>query len=272
MRTKIIAEIGYNHNGSMDLAKQLIREAAKLGLWAVKFQKWNIEGFPENIKNQKRNTPDRDYGETYYEHRKILELSIEQLEELRNYTEKKGLIFIVSGKDLQSIKDLMQLRLNYIKVPSQRYHDNNIFKYLFFNKIRMNFQIIVSTGMLIGPQIRKSRWIKCADILMHCISLYPAKLNQCNFAWMNLLPYNGYSSHEIKGKAIKYAVASGIKYIERHFTLNKEDKGSDHKISSDVKEMKNIIKEIKEVEEVLGDGKRNLSKEELELGKYYRSF
>jgi sialic acid synthase SpsE len=90
MRTKIIAEIGYNHNGSMENARKIIREVAKLGLWAVKFQKWNIEGFPENIKNQRRNTPDRDYGETYYEHRKYLEFSISQLAKLKEYAEKKG--------------------------------------------------------------------------------------------------------------------------------------------------------------------------------------
>ena len=83
MRTKIIAECCYNHNGSIEQAKKMIREAAKLKLWAVKFQKWNIEGFSEKIKNMKRNDPDHDFGETYYEHRKYLEFSIEQLNELK---------------------------------------------------------------------------------------------------------------------------------------------------------------------------------------------
>jgi sialic acid synthase SpsE len=114
--------------------------------------------------------------------------------------------------------------------------------------------------------------MKAADVLMHCISQYPAQLKQCNFAWMNLNPYNGYSSHEKNGDAIKFAVASGIKYIERHFTLDKKDKGSDHKMSSDIEEMQRIIKEIQIVEDILGDGKRNLSADELTLGKYYRSF
>jgi sialic acid synthase SpsE len=270
MKTRIIAEIGYNHNGSMDLAKEMIDEARKLNVWSVKFQKWDIEGFPENIKNQIRNKPEIDYGQTYYEHRKFLEFSIEQLTELKQYAERQGLEFVCSGKDLNSLNALMGLNLKYIKLPSQRYLDNEIFKFLSYYK--QGLKIIVSTGMLNGKEIKKSKWIKEADILMHCISLYPAWLNQTDLAWMRAAPYNGYSSHETEGKAIKYAVCLGAEYIERHFTLDKNMKGSDHSISSDVKEMKRIIKEVKEVEMMLGDGNRNITNDEIKLGQYYRGF
>jgi sialic acid synthase SpsE len=274
VKTKIIAEICYNHNGSIDNAKKLIEAAKNLNLWAVKFQKWDIDNFPDEIKNKCRNKPEIDYGLTYYEHRKYLEFSIGQLAYLKTYAENKGLEFIVSGKDMQSVKDLMQLNLNYIKIPSQRYHDHDIFVYLYNERKKRNFCIMASTGMLNGNQIKKSRWKDKdgADVLMHCISLYPALLNQCNLAWMKNMNYNGYSSHEIEGKGIKYAVCLGAKYIERHFTLDKNDKGSDHKISSDIKEMKRIIREINEVEEIMGDGKRNISEDEIILGNKYRSF
>lgn len=274
MRTKIIAEIGYNHNGSFEQAKKMIREIAKLDLWAVKFQKWDIESFPENIKEQRRNTPDRDFGDTYYEHRKYLEFSIEQLVKLKEYAESKGLVFICSGKDINSVKALIEMDIEWIKLPSQRYFDNDIFKYLYHERKKKGFKIMVSSGMYTGSQIKKSRWKDKdgADVLMHCISQYPAMLQDVDLAWMRKLKYNGYSSHEIGGQAIKYAVCLGAEYIERHFTLDMNDKGSDHSISSDVKEMKRIIKEIEEVEMMLGDGSRNITEKELKLGKYYRSF
>jgi sialic acid synthase SpsE len=271
MKTKIIAEIGYNHRGSIEQAKKLIDEAKKLNLWAVKFQKWDIESFPKHIKEKRRNS-EHDYGETYYEHRKFLEFNIEQLQELKNYAEKKGLEFICSGKDFNSIKEIVKLNLKFIKIPSQRYHNNQIFKFLFHERKKRNFLIMASTGMMTALQIKKSRWIEEADILMHCISVYPAELNQCNLGWMLKLPYTGYSSHEKEGKAIKYAVAMGIPVIERHFTLDKKDKGSDHKISSDVKEMKRIIKEIEEIELIKGNGRRNITEKELNLSKFYKSF
>lgn len=274
MRTKIIAEIGYNHNGSIEIAKKLIDSVKKLSLWAVKFQKWDIDNFPESIKNRVRNSPN-DYGLTYYEHRKYLEFSLDQLKELKKYANELGLQFICSGKDLKSIKQLVeQLNLKYIKIPSQRYYDNQIFKYLYNQRKLKRFKIMASTGMLNGNQIKKSRWKDRdgADVLMHCVSLYPAKLRECNLAWMLNVDYNGYSSHEDQGTAIKYAVCMGAEIIERHFTFDKNEKGSDHAISSDEKEMKRIIKEIKEVEEILGNGKRNLTDKEIELGKYYRSF
>jgi sialic acid synthase SpsE len=273
MRSKIIAELCYNHNGDISKAKELIKEAAKLKLWAVKFQKWDIEGFSDDVKNIKRNDPEHDFGNIYYEHRKSLEFSIEQLIELKEYTEKKGLVFICSGKDLFSCKQLIEeLKVEWIKLPSQRYHNHDIWTYLHNKKKTHNFKVIVSTGMITGQQIKKSAWIKEADVFMHCISLYPAELRDCNIRWMKNLPYNGYSSHEVGGIAIKYAIANGAEYIERHFTLDKTDKGHDHIISSDPSDMKRIIAEIEEAELICGDGKRNITEKEIALGKHYKSF
>jgi len=273
MNTKIIAEIGYNHQGSMQKAQIMMREAAKLGLWAIKFQKWDIDSFPEKIKNIKRN-PENSLGDTFYEHRKAVEFSIDQHIELKETAEKNGLVYICSGKELNSVIDLVEkIKCKYIKLPSQRYKDHEIFKYLCKNKQKYGLKILVSTGMCHDNEIPLSAWPKVADVIFHCISLYPAQLNECDLGVMKKYSfYNGYSSHEVHGKAIKYAVGQGIKYIERHYTFDKEAKGSDHKISSDYKEMKRIIKEIKEAEIVYGSGNREITKKELEIRKYYRGF
>ena len=273
MRTKIISEIGYNHQGSMQKAELMMRDAKKLGLWAVKFQKWDIDGFPDEIKNIPR-LPENSLGDTFYEHRKAVEFSIDQHIELKEIAEKNGLVYMCSGKDLVSIKQLVEeVGCKYIKLPSQRYKDHAIFKYLCKVKDLYKLKIFVSTGMCYDNEIPNSAWPKVADVIFHCVSLYPAKLNQCNIGIMNKYKfYNGYSSHEIGGKAIKYAIAAGAKYIERHYTFDKEAKGSDHKMSSDYKEMRRIINDIKDAEMILGDGNRNITEEELKVRKYYRGF
>lgn len=279
MNTKIILEVGYNHSGSMDKAKEYIREAAKLKVYAIKFQKWEIDEFPDHIKNQKRQD-ENSFGDTYYEHRKFLEFDIGQLLELKTYAEKKGLKFICSGKDFTSIKKLVEAGIQFIKLPSQRYKDNDIFKYLYNQQKTNNVKVLVSTGMQWGREIIRSRWIQEADILFHCISLYPAPLNKLYFEFMRRLFFLrqkngkacGYSSHEIDAKGVPISVAIGADYIERHFTLDKNDKGSDHKISSDVKDMKKLIKEIEEIEDMLGNGTRDLCEEEHKLRVKYRSY
>lgn len=278
MKTKIIAEVGYNHNGSFERAKEYINTASKLKLWGIKFQKWEVDEFPDHIKKLERQS-ENSYGENYYEHRKFLEFDMDQILELKKYSEKKGLNFICSGKDFTSIKKLCDANINYIKLPSQRYKDNEIFKYL-FRKQAEGFIIFVSTGMMWGKEVVRSRWLECADVLFHCISLYPAPLDKLHFEFMRKLFFIrqkngkacGYSSHEIEGKGVPYSIAIGADYIERHFTLDKTDKGSDHKISSDPKDIKKLIKEIEEVENMLGDGGRPLGIEEMSLREYYRSY
>lgn len=273
MKTKIILEIGYNHQGDIELAKQMIDEAEKLKVWGVKFQKWEVDEFPEDLKKKKRDDQN-SFGKTYEEHRKALEFSIKQLKELKKYSENKGLKFVCSGKDFTSVKKLVEdLNCKYIKLPSQRYKDHDIYLYIMSNKVKKNLFIMVSTGMHFEGDIPRSRWTTQANVVMHCVSDYPASLGQCNFAWMRKNKfYNGYSSHEINGTGIKFAVALGAEYIERHFTLDKTMKGTDHKISSDVKEMKKIIAEIEVTEKILGNGHRLLSEREKKNREFYKGF
>lgn len=269
LRTKIIAEIGYNHNGSIELAKEMIEAAADLNLWAVKFQKWAVDDFPKWLKRQERSI-ENSFGLTYYDHRKFLEFSIDQHAQLKEYAESLGLQYICSGKDFTSVKELVdELKIKYIKLPSQRLIDQSIFDYLKPKKIIK----MISTGMSYEKEIVESRWLKEADVIMHCVSLYPARIEDCDFGFLrNNSFFNGYSSHEEDGSAIKYAVMLGCEYIERHFTTDKTLKGSDHKISSDPDEMRRIITEIREAEIIFGDGKRNISGNEQKIRDFYREF
>jgi sialic acid synthase SpsE len=255
----------------MDNAVKMIHEAKKLGLWAIKFQKWDIDYFPDEIKNKKRNDK-HTFGKTYYEHRRELELSIDQLYELKEVAEYNGLIFICSAKDLNSLKLLVNNGIVNIKLPSQRLLDKEMFNYIkdHINEIR---ELYISTGMHYEEEIKQAEIIKYANVIMHCVTDYPVKLNDCDIGYMNKnLFYNGYSSHEFEGRAIKYAVCAGAKYIERHYTLDKTMKGADHIVSSDYYEMKRIIEEIKESEMIMGSGKRDMNKPELKNREFYLNF
>ena len=269
MKTKIILEAGYNHQGNVEIAKKIIDEASQLGVWAVKFQKWDIEGFPEEIKNKPRSDK-HAFGKTYIEHRRALELSIDELLELNEYAEKNCLFFICSAKDLVSLKLLVNAGVTCIKLPSQRLFDQEMIDYI--KPIQDDLFILASTGMHYQKEIVDSYWRKNATVLMHCITDYPVNLNDCDIAFMRKIAYNGYSSHEFEGRAIKYAVACGAYFIERHYTLDKTMKGADHIVSSDFKEMERIIEEIKEAEMIMGNGKREMSKDELNNRNFYLGF
>lgn len=269
MKTNIILEMCYNHQGDVETAKKMIDEAFQLRVWAVKFQKWDIDSFPEEIKEQPRNDK-HAFGDTYYEHREKLELSISELLMLKEYANKYGLLFICSAKDLKSLIQLTEAGIKIIKLPSQRLIDGDMYRFLKNNRPDT---LIISTGMHYEDEIKKSKILNIADIVMHCVTDYPANLNDCDIAYMrNSGIYNGYSSHEFEGRAIKYAVCAGASYIERHYTLDKTMKGADHISSSDYEEIKRIINEIKEAEMVMGSGKREMNKPELVNRKYYLNF
>jgi len=272
MRTKFIAEIGYNHNGDEEIARQLIDEAKRLGFFAVKFQKWDLESLPK-WKREECRLPENSFGDTYYEHRKFLEFDKKQLTGLKEYAESKGLEFVCSGKNLQAFKDLIDIKIDWIKLPSQRYSDLDVYEYLISERKKRPFKIIVSTGMMFDYEIINSDWIKEADIIMHCISKYPAEILDVNLAWMRSTGfYNGYSSHERGAEAVKYAVILGAEYIERHFTLNKNMKGSDHSISSDPQEIEELFEEIRQVERILGSDRRRPDGDELNVRDTYKKF
>ena len=272
MKTKLILEIGYCHNGSYQTAKQMIEEAANIGVWGVKLQKWDVDGLPDEIKAKKR-TDKHAYGATYYDHRKYLEFNIQQIMYLKDYAESLGLVFIMSGKDFKSIRILVEKGIRFIKLPSQRLFDNDIYRYLVKRKAEKKLFIMVSSGMIEEKELSKTSWPKWSDVFFHCVSLYPAEAPECQLSIISRHKFiNGYSSHENDGVAIPLAVAMGAEYIERHFTLDKTQKGTDHSLSSTPEDIRNLIRYIEDVEMITGGNYRELTTKERSVRDFYRSF
>jgi len=272
MKTKVIIEVGCNHNGEMDLARKMVISAKSLGAWSVKFQKRDIDSIPENVKIKLRNLSD-SFGENYYEHRKALEFSFDQIRDLKKLVEGLGMVFSCSAFDGESFEFLKDIKTEHIKLPSQLFTDNSFFS----NRGSRNYKIIVSTGMHEEEEILLSPWVDNADIILHCISVYPCLTSDMNLQTLKTLrgistAEIGYSSHDLHGYGIPFAIMAGAKYIERHFTLDNDMKGSDHKtVSSDPLEMAYIMDRIKDVEKIIG-GERVLSEKERKIKLIYRGF
>jgi sialic acid synthase SpsE len=287
MKTKIILEFGCNHQGDFNIAKQMIDEAYKLGVWGIKFQKRDIESMSEEEKNKPRSMSN-SFGTTYYEHRKALEFTPKQLAELRDYCKTKNLRFVCTAFDLKSIYDLASINCHLIKLPSQLYRKERLKNALLSIRKKKGIKILVSTGMHTALEIStglctnfeiyNNSWIQQANIIFHCISVYPAPLQLINLSTLQRLKEIakgkvGYSSHDLKGEGVKFAVLCGAEYIERHFTLDKTWKGSDHStVSSDPPEVQKIIAGIEWAEKLLGDPERLCSPKEQKVRKVYRGF
>ena len=272
----VISEIGINHNGSMKLAKELIDLSKNSGANAVKFQKRTVElVYTKEELDKYRESP---WGTTNREQKVGLELSIEQYIELEKYAKNLGLEFIVSCWDLASI-DLVEqhLDLAYHKVASALATNKE-----FLKKLNLTGRpVILSTGMCEIAEMKVA-----FDILekapggyavMHCVSSYPTPDEQCNLRMINNINSMvdvpvGYSGHEIGYLPTLTAVARGAKLVERHFTLDKTMEGFDHKISREPEELEAMVKDIRRVRSMLGDGQKMVtSTEQLTRDKYHVS-
>lgn len=273
----VIAEAGLNHNGSISLAKELIDVAHNSGANAVKFQKRTVK----NLATQDvLNTKDKrfpSFGDTYKEIREHLEFNLEQYKELKIYTELKGMDFIVTAFDVDAVDFLNILEINVIKIASHSLTNTDLLEYLSKEKKKT----IMSTGMAqideIDTAVEIFKKNNCPLLLMHCVSAYPTPLNKCNLSMIEKLNERyslpiGYSGHEIGWLPTKVAVSMGAKAIERHYTLDKKMEGFDHKISLDPDELKEMIREIRLIEEIKGNGIKIVSKtEQITRDKYHVS-
>ncbi len=256
----VILELGCNHNGSLATAKRMIDDAVKLGVKGVKLQKRDVESMSEDVKRIPRNSSN-SFGSTYYEHRKFLEFNIDKIMDLKHFAEARGLIFAVSVFDLVSMQDIMDVcKVQYVKLPSQFFLNPEMNREMISiaNK-DLDISIWHSTGMHTAYQIESCPFIDEFNVTFYCRSMYPFPETQADIGsalrLFNFLAYNerkGYSSHDKDGKIIPTFVLMGAQWIERHYTLNKNMKGSDHgTVSSDFKEMKNILRSIDRIQECL---------------------
>jgi N-acetylneuraminate synthase len=270
----IIAEAGVNHNGRLDLAKKLIDVAAKAGVDAVKFQTFNpakliIRGVPQ-AQYQKKNMGNL---KDQYQMLDKLKLAREFHPKLKRYSESRGLIFLSTPFSMDDAEFLHQLGLPAFKVGSS---DTNNLPYL--KKIaKYGKPIILSTGMSDMEEVKLSaRTIKSAGnkniIILQCTTNYPTPFNEANLRVIetirNELGYlTGYSDHTLGIEVPIAAVALGAVIIEKHFTLDREMSGPDHKTSLEPSELCKMVSSIRNIEKALGSGKKEPFKSELKIAK-----
>lgn len=266
MNTYVIAEIGINHNGNMDIAKQLIDVAVVAGCNAVKFQKRTVEKvYSKEYLNGPRVSP---WGTTQRQQKEGLEFNEKQYDEINEYCKFKGIDWFASAWDVDSQKFLRKYNLMYNKVASAMLTNYELLKEI-ANEGRYTF---ISTGMSTYDEIDKALAIfkdkGCPFELMHCNSTYPMQNEDANLLIINKLigKYNckvGYSGHENGTLVSMCAVILGATSIERHITLDKTMYGSDQAASIEPFELCKLVKDIRDAEKILGDGKKILSPDEM---------
>ena len=265
----IIAEAGVNHNGSLELAKKLVDEAKECGADIVKFQTAKLDSlvskFAQMADYQKENIGKE---ESQKEMLKKLLLTFDEFVELSQYCKDVGVKFLSTPFDLESIEFLDSLDIDIWKIPS-----GEITNYPYLVAIaKTNKPIILSTGMCRMDEIEaalnvlKENGAKDITIL-HCTTEYPAPYNEINLNAMNTIRDSfgypvGYSDHSDGIEVPIAAVAMGASVIEKHFTLDKNMEGPDHKASLEPKELKAMIDSIRKIEVSLGDGVKQPTKSE----------
>ena len=268
----IVAEIGLNHNGDIDIAKKLIDVAVLSGCDAVKFQKRTPElCVPEEYKNVKRETP---WGVmTYLEYRKRVEFGSKEYNQIDAYCREKGIIWFASPWDLPSIEFLKDYALPVYKVPSALLTHK---EYLLKLK-NIGSPIMLSSGMSDVELVKKAVSFIGEDniILMHATSTYPAKTEEINLRVLQtyMKMFNcpiGYSGHEVGLQITLAAVAIGANAIERHITLDRSMWGSDQAASVEPIGLMKLVRDIRIIENALGDGVKRILPSEEEVMKRLR--
>mgnify|MGYP005994680171 CR=1 FL=1 len=273
--TFIIAEIGINHNGDMDIVKKMIDQSCDVGANAVTFQKRDIElVYSKEELSISRESP---FGKTFYDQKKGLELSEENYDEIDIYCKKKKIIWFASAWDLNSQNFLTEYDCKYNKIASAMIIDVKFLREV----AREKKYTFISTGMSSYKEIDKAveifREKNCPFELMHCVSKYPF---EAKYASLNLIEqmkkkYNckvGYSGHEKSGIAVSIAaVALGATSIERHVTLDRTMYGSDQAASLSFSGFSDLIHSIKTVEEAInGEKEKKLLDIEIEVANKLR--
>lgn len=266
----IIAEAGVNHNGSLELAKKLVDIAVEAGADAVKFQTFKAENLVTAKAKQAKYQIDNIKSETsQYEMLKKLELQDNDFFYLAEYCNSKGIDFLSSPFDIESINLLNQIGMKYFKIPS-----GEIQNIPYLRKVaQCNKPIILSTGMSNMDEIKHTyNLLKTSGavdvIVLHCNTDYPTKMKDVNLKAMVSLRNElncevGYSDHTLGVEVAIAAVAMGAKFIEKHFTIDKKMEGPDHIASLAPDELMDMVKKIRNIEVALGTGVKIPSESEM---------
>jgi len=271
-KTHIIAEIGINHNGSLEIAKRLIDIAAVAGCDSVKFQKRNPDVcVPEHQKSVMRDTP---WGPmTYLEYKYKVEFGRHEYDQIDAYCKEKKIQWTASPWDLDSLDFLVSYDVPYIKMPSAMLTNHELLQ----AAVDTGKRIIISTGMSTLDEIDAAAEIlKGTDFaLLHCNSTYPAPLDELNLSCIQMLKnrYNcevGYSGHEFRLGTTVASVYLGATILERHITLDRTMWGSDHMSSVEPQGLIKLVKGVRELEIAFGDGVKKVTEGEKPIRKKLR--
>lgn len=254
----IIAEIGINHNGDIDIAKQLIDVAVDAGADAVKFQKRTIDlVYSKELLDSPRESP---WGTTQRAQKEGLEFGLDEFKEIDAYCNKKNIEWFFSAWDLESQSFMRQFNLKYNKIASAMI----VYEDLLKEVASEGKHTFISTGMSTLADIDKAveifRAANCPFELMHCVSTYPMNDTDANLNCIHSLRERyqcdvGYSGHEV-GLAVSYAAAAlGITSLERHITLDRAMYGSDQAASIEPMGYKQLVGAVRKIEQAMGDGK-----------------
>ena len=271
----IIAEIGINHNGDLDTAKQLIKMSNDAGCDAVKFQKRTVdEVYTEKYLNSHRESP---WGDTQRDQKEGLELSSRDFHEIDKYCEELGILWTASCWDEKSQEFLREYDVPFNKIASPMLTHKNLLKMV----AEEGKHAFISTGMSTYKDIDRAVKIfrdnGCPFTLFHCVSKYPSDDFDCNLAMILSLRkrydcHVGYSGHERGPLPSILAAAMGAAAIERHITLDRAMYGSDQSASLERKGLEILIRDARRVSGILGNGVKILLEEELQCEEKLRYF
>ncbi len=269
----IIAEVGINHNGDMEIAKKLIEWAALSGCDAVKFQKRTVDKvYTKEYLDSYRESP---WGTTQRAQKEGLEFGKDEYDEIDRYCREKGIEWFASAWDVDAQRFLRQYELKYNKIASAMLVNDGMLKEV-ASEGKYTF---IATGMSTYEEIDHAvnifRDYKCPFELMHCNSTYPMPKEDANLRMIPALRERygckvGYSGHEVGRIVSTSAVALGATSIERHITLDNTMYGSDQAASLNVKDFLRLTEDIRIIETILGSGKKELSEKELATRKKLR--
>jgi N-acetylneuraminate synthase len=270
----IIAEIGINHNGSIDIAKKLMDMAKRCSCNAVKFQKRTIEKvYTKELLDSPRESP---FGTTQRAQKEGLEFNHEQYKEIDSYAKKIGIEWFASAWDLDSQIFLRQFNLKYNKIASAMIVDKIFLKTVAEEKKHTFISTGMATMEIISNTVSIFKNANCSFELMHCVSTYPMKPEDANLNVINTLKNKfscnvGYSGHESGVAVSQIACGMNISSLERHITLDRSMYGSDQSASLEEQGLRAVVGAARISEKAFGDGIKKFSDSEKEIAKKLRS-
>jgi sialic acid synthase len=259
----IVAEVGQNHNGSMSMALELLDNIAFYKADAAKFCKRHV---PSDLTHEAYNLPypgPQSFGETYGKHREFLELPIEQYDELKTYSASKGLVFFATACDMTSVDELESINVPMYKIASRDLENLPLIERV----ARTGKPVVLSTGMSSLVEIHEAldtvRRFHNRVVLLECTSAYPTPPEDIDLRVLAALRREfdvlvGMSDHSIGVTIPVVAAALGAVLVEKHVTLGRHLKGTDHACSLEPEGLRRVVRDIRAVEMAMGDGRKRV--------------